>query len=80
MLRGISTPGAPRLGAGQQLDVVRAHARLIGQGAHEANIGGRKGIGLTHAFEGDVLRRPFANARLCSQARDRVFETATNVK
>jgi hypothetical protein len=26
------------------------------------------------------LRRPFANARLCSQARDRVFETATNVK
>jgi hypothetical protein len=50
------------------------------EGAREADVGGRKGIGLTHASEGDVFRRPFADARQCPQAHDHIFETATDVE
>ena len=80
VLRGISAPGAPRFGTRQQLDRIRMYARLVGQGAREAGVGGRKGIGLTHTSEGDVFRRPFADARQCPQVRDRVFETATDAE
>ena len=46
VLRGISAPGAPRFGTRQQLDRIRTYARLVGQGAREADVGGWKGVGV----------------------------------
>lgn len=58
MLGRISPPRVPRLGALQQLSLSRPQARLVGECTHKSDVGGRKGIGLTHPAQRDVLRSP----------------------
>ena len=61
MLRGIGAPGPPGLGAILQFG--RARPRAVARGAaQQADVAGRKGIGLPHGAQRDVMRRPFADA------------------
>jgi hypothetical protein len=77
---GIGAPGAPALRPLEQLTRRRPAALLVGQGAQQADIGGRKGVALAQAAHGDVLRRPFADAGQVSQLDDRILEGASRVE
>src|SRR5216683_5584971 len=74
MLRGIGAPGAPWLGAAVELGGAGAGAGAPGGAAQQADIAGRKGVGLAHGTERDVMRRPFADAANVAQPRDRVLD------
>ena len=51
-----------------------------GHGAHETDVGGRKGVRLAQLTQSDVLRRPFADAADRAQPFYRIIESASRIE
>ena len=63
----IGAPGPPLFGAREQLGGGRPFTDPVAQGARDADITHREGVRFAQLAHGDILRRPFANSRQCSQ-------------
>src|SRR5262249_4050971 len=71
---GICTPGAPALGAGEQLGGGARAAFDQPERTHEARVPGRERIRLAQLPHCDVLRSPFADPAELAQLGNRLFE------
>ena len=71
---GVRAPGTP--GSARPRALRRGpHAALVGQRAHQADVGGGEGVGLAQRAQGDVLRGPLADAG-SARRRDRLSSAA----
>src|SRR6478672_4588326 len=80
MLRGVSPPRSPSVGAVKKLGRGMLTAFAAGDRAQEPEIGGGKRVGLAQLPKRDVLRRPFADAADSAQPFHRVVEPAIRIK
>src|ERR1700728_2096755 len=80
VLGGVSSPRTPSISAIKQLGRGSLASFPTGKGAHEADIGCRKGVGLAQLPQSNVLRRPFADAADRPQSLYRLIETAAGVE